>query len=220
MSARKQNLATAVAQIRSAISEALLAADVAIRKALRVGQLIGEAKPLVGHSNFQSWIEKEFPQISYDTANRWSQMAANVTLACGVDPAKLSLPLSAILAAAPDSLPATERAAQQLLLDFTANKTIKECMQAIVVDGDEAYRLTRAHHGRTKGGYHEEDRKDYPKFIAYHLSDVSAHLKSWRNYTGPQMEATAEAFKVALAKWPTPLLDTLRKQLTEELKRR
>ncbi len=216
----KSELSAAECVIRAAIHDAMQHAETAVQKAIHVGFLLLEAKPLVGHTNFQAWISKSFPEISYPTANRWMNAAQCTLTAAGVQPHLLSMPVSEVFSTASKDLPQPAQEAQQLLLDFTLGKTIKECMAGVIVDGDEPHRITRAANGKKHGGTAGEDRKDYPKFIGQKLSDVSAHLKNWQHFTGAQILTTEDKFKSALAKWPTPILNTLKKLITEELKTR
>lgn len=204
--------------IRAAIDDAMLAAETAVNKAIHVGQLLIEIKPSIGHGNFQEFIAENFPRISQDTANRWMKAAANVV--AQVELPATDIPVSRLLSAPAADLSPADREAQQLLFDFTANKTIKECLAAVVVDGDEPHRITRAANGKKLGGSKGEDRKDFPKFIGEKLSDVAAHLKSWPSYTAGQTEDTLAKFKSFLGKCPTPLLSHLKAQIDKELKTR
>lgn len=214
-------LDTAVATIRIAIDDAMATAELAVNKAIRVGHLLIETKPLLGHGNFQEFIATEFPQVSYDTAHRWMQAAERTMKAVGLDQRLLTLPVSEMLNTAAEDLPDdAAREAQQLLFDFTRDKTIKDCLAAVVVDGDEPHRITRAANGKTKGGTRGEDRKDFPKFIGVHLSDISAHLKSWSKFTPQQAEEVLLKYGSHFGKCPTTLLGQLKTLITDELKTR
>lgn len=209
-----------VATIRAAIDEAMSAAEVAVQKAIHVGQLLIEAKPGLGHGNFQDWIEDHFPDLSYATAHRWMQAAERTCKALGIEAGALDLPVSRLLGAGADELSERDTVAQQLLLDFTRDKTIKDCLAAVVVEGDEPHRITRAANGRKHGGSRGEDRKDWPKFIDIHLKDILAHLKFWKSFTPAQVETTHVKLDGFIAKLPTPLLTHLKQRITEELKTR
>lgn len=206
--------------IQLAIDDALDIAELAVNKAIRVGQLLIEKKPALGHGNFQAYIEANFRRISYATAHRWMQAAERTVAAIELDATTLDVPVSLLLSAPASELSEPAREAQQLLLDFTKDKTIKDCLAAVVVDGDEPHRITRAANGKKLGGSKGEDRKDFPKFIGEKLSDVAAHLKSWPSYTAAQCEDTQAKFKSFLGKCPTPLLSHLKALIDKELKTR
>lgn len=216
----KQRLKTAAALIREAIDDALQTAETAVQKAIRVGHLLIENKPLLGHGNFQEWIETEFPKLPYRRAARWMQAAERTVAAVGIETKLLSMPLSQVMTMQAGDLCGQDRAAQQLLFDFTRDKTIKECLAAVVVDGEEAHRITRAANGKKLGGHKGEDRKNWPQFIGAHLSDISAHLKPWKKFTPAQAETTFAKFDSAITKWPTALLTHLKDRINTELKTR
>lgn len=222
MSKLQKNPATpVVAKISAAIDEAMATAEMAVNQAIRVGHLLLEAKanPEIDHGDWQQWIETNFPKISYRTAARWMQAAGNVVKQ--IDLGACSVPASQLLSCAAEDLPDdAAREAQQLLFDFTKDKTIKDCLAAVVVDGDEPHRITRAANGKKLGGTKGEDRKDFPKFIGEKLSDVSAHLKTFKTYTPAQVADTLAKFDSAVGKWPTPLLTHLKQRINEELKTR
>lgn len=211
----------AIPIIRDAILKAKDHAEKSVRLALYAGAVMNEAKALLPHGDFEKWIEETFPEVSYDTKLRWRKSAANVIEASGIALKQLTCPASELFAphASPGASADTHEA-RQLLFDFTADKTIKECLAAVVVDGDDAHRITRAHNGRMTGGHKGEDRKNWPQFIGTHLSDITAHLKFWKSFTGAMIETVEAKFKAALAKWPTPLLEAIKKLITEELKTR
>jgi hypothetical protein len=142
--------------------------------------------------------------------------ALRLTIALGIVPETLPLPLSQVLMLPGGELPPAARETQQLLFEFIKGKTIKD----VILEGKDAIAITRAHNGKTKGGTRGEDRKDWPKFIRVELRILSTHLKSWKSYSGSQIESTENHFKVAVEKWPTPVLVSLKKQIGEELKRR
>lgn len=212
------SLAKASQSIREAIDEAIGSANTAVLHAVRAGQLMIEAKPLIEHGDFQQWIAIEFPQISIDTAQRWMRAAQNVVRCVGIQRTELPMAISEIMGTAAKELPAAAQEAQQLLLDFCAEKTIKDCLAAVIVDGDPAHRITRAHNGRTKGGTRGEDRKNFPEFVGRKLKEVSTHLQSWKRYTPSQVDETLLAFDRAIAKWPRPLLEHLKARINSELK--
>lgn len=216
-----QKIDPAVERILAEYREAMRLAKVAVERAIYVGQLLNEQKALVGHGHWLPWLAANCPEISQDTARRWMDAAeAVLTKALKLPPVIEALPLSQVISTPEEELPEAAREARQLVFDFTAGKTIKECLAAVVVEGDEPHRITRAHNGRTQGGSRGEDRKDWPKFVGLHLSDISAHLDHWKQFTGAQVETVEAKFKAAVGKWPSPLLESLKRAIAEELKTR
>ena len=215
------------APIRKAAREANDQAKTAVGKAIYCGQLLNELKDRVEHGDFLAAVEANVPEIGRATAWRWMTAARNVLAATSGDLKQLGFgggettPLSALLDPdSPVAASADTHLARQLLFDFTAGKTMRECLAAVVVDGEDAHRITRAHNGRTAGGTKGEDRRAWPEFIRRKLSDISTHLKSWRTMTGAQTEAIEAAYKIEISKWPAPLLETLKKTINDELKSR
>jgi hypothetical protein len=206
-------------QIRKAYREAVGAAGCAVQKAVIVGFLLVEAKAAVSHGSFKDWIKRTLPEISYDTAHRWTCAAEHVAKLLKLQPTYGDgILLSDVLSSDPKDLPSEARAARTSFDEYITGKTIKELM-GVVVDGDDASRISRAHNGRTLGGG-GGDRKAWHKFIGSKLADVSSHMGHWNKFTPAQIEYTESRLVIALAKWPTPVLETLKKRLTEELKRR
>lgn len=214
-------LAAAIALIHAEVDLVQDMAEQTVLRAVRIGHLLIEIKPALGHGNFQEWIEKEFPRLPYRTAARWMQAAERTIAASGIEPHLLTAPISELLAAeAPAGASAETLEARQLIFDFMRDKTIKDCLAAVVVDGDEPHRITRAANGRKHGGHKGEDRKDWPKYIGVHLKDILQHLKSWKNYTPTQVKDTFARFDTALAQMPPALLTHLKQRIIEELKSR
>lgn len=191
----------------------------AVNTALYFGAILCEIKEQVGHGEFIVARKEQFPDLSDDRAERWMKAAANVI--AQVKLPTLDVPVSRLLSASAEDLPDdAARDAQQLLFEFTKDKTIKECLAAVVVDGDEPHRITRAANGKKHGGTKGEDRKNWPQFIGEKLTDIAAHLKSWKSFTPVQVEATHAKFDGWIAKAPTALLTHLKQRINEELKGR
>lgn len=190
----------------------------AVNTALYLGALLNELKDAVGHGPFIETRRRIIPGLSDDRSERYMKAAANVIKQVTL-PA-IDVPVSRLLSAPASELPDAARAAQQLLFDFVKDKTIKDCLAAVVIDGEEPHRITRAANGKKLGGSRGEDRKDWPKFIGRLLSDVSHHLKSWKSFTPQQTEAAMIKFKAFIGKCPTGLLTTLKGYINEELKER
>lgn len=206
-------------RIRSAYAEMAACQAVAVNKALYLGALLIEAKQTVVHGDFLEWRRNAVPELSDDRAERYMQAAAN-TLKQVTLPV-IDLPISAVINTPAEDLPSdAAREAQQLIFDFTKDKTIKDCLASVFVDGDEPHRITRAGNGKKLGGTKGEDRKDWPKFIGQKLSDVAAHLKHWASFSPAQVEVVLSKLSQIVVKWPTPVLAHLKKVITEELKSR
>ena len=218
-------------QILAAYRDAQAAAESAVTKALYCGQLLLEQKHALEHGLFLDWLKQHCPEIPKRTAQYWMDLASrcshhaldhqSATVRLLEDHSLQSgshhVPLSVALAD-PAAQPEAIRAAVQLLLDFTHGKTIRECLEGIVVGGDEPHRLTRAHNGRALGG--AADRSDRATYIDLNLKKISTHLGHWSTFTHHQMAATERAFAQTFAKLPTPLLAALANQLKTELKTR
>lgn len=191
----------------------------AVNTALYLGALLNEAKEIVGHGDFLAYRKKTLPGLSDDRAERYMRASHNIVNQ--VDLNGSGVPVSMLLSVEADELPNdAAREAQQLLFDFTKDKTIRDCLAAVVVDGDEPHRITRAANGKKHGGTKGEDRKNYPQFIGEKLADVSAHLKFWKKYTGPQIEDLTTKLKSFAGKAPTPFLTMLKDTINQELKTR
>lgn len=210
-----------LARLKQAHQEAEHVAESAVNKALIVGQMLVELKGFLGHGNWLTWLKEVYPEFHPRKAQRWMEVAEGVMKCVGLEADGIKqLPWSVVLSSPAEDLPAEAREAQQLVFDFTEGKTMKECLEGVVVDGDEPHRITRAHNGKTKGGSKGENRKDFPKFIANKLSDVSTHLESWDSMTAAQRGEIHDHFERALEAWPTPLLEKLAAQLKKEMQKR
>jgi hypothetical protein len=107
----------------------------------------------------------------------------------------------------------------QILLEYISGKTMQECLQGVIVEGDPEHRLTRAQNGMAKGGA-GGDRKDWPGFIETKLRHINEHLSHWDNFSGPQIERTQTVFKVVITGWPAPLLEYLKNEAAKVLRDR
>lgn len=229
---RAFNSGAVVAVLRVAIKAARESVDEARQKCLIAGHLLNETKNLLPHGEFSDWIATNLPEISHVTAWTWMRAAANVAKALkfpdAIEIEAEVIPISKLLSAPESELSAAALEYRQQWFDFTADKTIKDCINSVVIDGDPAHRIDRAVNGKLKGGTRGEDRKDWPTYIARHLSDITALLgcneknreKRWSTMTAGQREAIQDALSTALAKWPTPVLEHLVKQSRDQLKLR
>lgn len=197
--------------------------------------LLAKREAMAKHrGGFVAWMEENLGKGCKTTLYRWMD-AAECGLKTFLDLHKMTsskstegpvleidserIPFHALLTMpAADMTPAATEV-RQLWLDFSNNKTLKE-LGGVSIDGDAAHRISRAHNGRALGGSKGEDRKDWPKFIAVKLSDISTHLDHWKGMSAGQKEQIQIALGSALAKWPTPLLEWIGKTLKDELKKR
>jgi hypothetical protein len=82
-------LATVVAEAREAIATATTmekicrdAGKLAITGAIDAGSLLNEAKGLIVHGKWRSWLKETFPDVSYETVCRWIRLS---NLSCVTD---------------------------------------------------------------------------------------------------------------------------------------
>ena len=239
-----------IKSLRGVVLEAVSATCDAVRKCLSAGQALNEARCTFNQRRglggaFAAWddgdgwgefVAKNLPEISDRTAERWMRAAANVFRAVGNGQEQMAdgktidveaIPVSELLATPDDELPVASREWKQAWLDFTANKTIKDCLAGVFVDGDEAVRADRAINGATARQTSGADRKNYPAFIGKKLKQMTEHLvvKGTRN-TPPhareidadQRAKIASAFDGAMIVWPRWLLELLKSAAARELK--
>jgi hypothetical protein len=103
-----------------------------------------------------------------------------------------------------------------------------DSLRAAAVGQAPAHIISRSLNGKLAGGTRGEDRKDWPTYIARHLSDVTGLLgcneknreKRWTNLTPEQREAIQDATATAISKWPTPYLEHIAKLIRDETKLR
>jgi hypothetical protein len=207
----------AIRDVNAQIKRTLEARDTAVNEALICGQMLLEVKSRLGHMKFMPWVEENCKTISHRTATRWMDAAERVFKALGLPtsiPVKGEerMPLSAILSARSEvDLPKGAVEARQLLFDFTAGKTMKECLAGVAVEGDEPHRITRAHNGATKGGHNGEDRKAYEKFIKKGLRVLTTHFAAHKNFTPSQWDAVEIEVKRFCESAPEVVVSMFRK---------
>lgn len=214
---------TTDAEIRNACLDTMEEATRVSLKAVICGQLLNEKQQLLAHKGdgtFQAWLLKNIPEVPKSTAYRWMAAARTVFAALSDQMPVIDISVSQLLTLPDGQLSEPQREAKQLYFDFTKDKTIADCIRGAALEGDEPHRITRAHNGKTKGGSKGENRKDFPKFIANKLSDVSTHLESWDSMTATQRGLVQDHFERALGEWPKALLEVLRDQLKKELQKR
>jgi hypothetical protein len=176
-----------------------------------------------------AWFEAN--KISRASAYRWMDLAERVArgrvglsaaapFSPVIDVEGVVVPMSQVLTAPEGDLPDKALEFRQGVFTFMQDKTLREAAMSALAGESPGHRYTRALAGKTKGGTRGEDRKAWPTFIAEKLSDVSGHLSHWKQFSTGQKEQTEEAFKRAIEKWPTPLLEALAKGLKTELQKR
>lgn len=177
-----------MAAIRQAVQDAQASFENAKQHCLRAGQMLNDVQCALPHGEFDIWVEQNLPELAPRTARRWAAAAANITRHLPppdieVDGAVLTV--SQIMDGTAD-LPAEAAAYRQAWLDFTADKTISECLAGVFVDGDPDHRLTRAINGKTLGGQPKgaPDRKDYALFASVKMLALRAHLDDWAGQGG------------------------------------
>ena len=244
------DVVSVIETLRDIVRQALVTTNRAVRDCLAAGQALNEARVAFSRrrgqgGEFAEWddgngwtefIEKNLPEISERTAQRWMKAAANVMRVVGdgqwqnsagqvIDVEAISF--SKILATADDELSADSRELKQVWMDFTERKTIKECLAGVFVEGDDSSRSDRAMNGLTARQTSGAERRDYPAFITRKLKEMTEHLvvKGTRNSAPHAREIEADqrakimaAFDGAMSVWPQWLLEMLRSASTRELK--
>ena len=182
--------------LRDSVHKALHAVNGATHLCIAAGQLLNEAQESLEHGEFKPFIEKYLPEISYDTANRWARAAANIVKA--LPPPTIDLAVSDILITPEQDLPPEARKYKQSWFDFTADKTINQCLNDVCVEGDKGHRVDRAINGKLKGGTRGEDRKDFPFFIGVKFMDLANHFSHWKKFNPTQKAEVAQIIRGAI----------------------
>lgn len=206
--------------LRRVVLDALDSVDNARQKCMAAGQKLNEVRADYEHGDWQKFISESIPEVSYDTVNIWMRAAANILKALPtqvVDVSSEVIPLSEILSTPDDELPETARAYKQQWLEFTADKTIKDCLNGVFVDGDEGHRVDRAVNGKTAAGAGGGgDRKAFPKFIALKLKHTTTFLS--HKLTPTEQARIIASFDTSLEQWPRWLVEALADKCKSELK--
>lgn len=201
---------TAIIERLAVVKEAVEAAQGALgdarQKCLIAGALLNEVKEELPHGDFEEWCRGNLP-VKERTWQVWMRAAANVVKALPGMPRLQALydkaidieaiPVSEMLTAPEDELPASALAWRQQWLDFTSERTLKECLDGVFVDGDEGHRVDRAINGKLKGGA-GGDRKDFPLFVAVKLKDMGSHLAHWEGMSETQRTEVKLAVRAAV----------------------
>ena len=204
------------------------AKQTAVDRALICGQLMIEQRDRVDgaqshnaskpeHTKFDFWMEKYCPTIPRRTAYRYIEVAVKVLQYAGVNLAEGKIPLSMALTAPEEELGKKELEWRQLLFEFTKGKTMKECLAGVVVEGDEAHRITRAHNGRNaKGAGGGGNRKNFTGFTATKLRHLTTFLG--QKLTPAEQTKIGASFCAALQKWPRWVVQVIAEQAKAEVK--
>lgn len=227
--------APANTMLRTAVLAALSSVENAKQLCMMAGQMLLDEKAKVEHGDFQAHIAKLIPEISYETAKVWMRAAGNIAKALPPITVDVEVSVSHILQAPDEELTPDQRQFKQAWFDFTADKTIKECLNSVTVYGDAAHRVDRAVNGKTKGGKGSEkaaDRKAFEKFTATKLGHITTFLTiqrkalgagkkkvvGWRELSPVQKTQIGAAFSHFLMTAPDWLLDIMADQIKTESK--
>lgn len=214
-----------IKSLREAVLKALTSTNLAVRDCLAAGQALNEARDAFRRrrgeggefaewddgSGWQEFVEKNIPEVHYTTAWRWMAAAANVftvvedkTYEIGDSPGDRvidveGIPVSEMLNTPDDELPEGAREWKQAWFDFTANKTIKQCLAGVFVDGDGDARASHVFSGLTSpraggGG----DRKDFADFTLRKLKHISTFFGSWEGMPERQRTEIKDEFTAAI----------------------
>ena len=234
LSVAPRSAAAAATPLRTAILTALAAVEGAKQKCIYAGQMLLDEKARIDHGEFQDHIAKTIPEVSYETVNIWMRAAANISKA--LPPMVIdveSVTISQVLASPDAELTPDQRNYKQAWLDFTADKTIKQCLDSVTVYGDPAHRIDRAVNGKLKGGVGmQKDRKAFEKFTATKLGHITTFLTvqkkstangrkqviGWRNLSPVQQTQICAAFCSFLQTAPDWLMETLADKIKTESK--
>jgi hypothetical protein len=203
-------------RIRIAYAEARDYAEHAVERAIFCGQLLNEAKAASGHGNFMDWLTRNIPEIPHRTATRWMAAAESVMLAVKLPSLITDTPMSVILSSPVDELDDDAQAARQLVFDFLQGKTLRDCIEGVIVGGDDPSAITRSHNGRSLGGA-GGDRKDFPVFVARAFDKIASHLD--RDLPASQQVKIQAAVQAAVQTWPRWILEVAKEAVVSELRK-
>lgn len=222
-----------VATIREIVKEVLVSIEESRQKCFILGQMLCEAKAVLVHGEFQEWVKTNFPEICYETANRYAKAAQNIFQALPAPAVEMQI--SQVLTLPDESLTAAEQKFKQLWFDFTKDKSVGAAMKGSFLDNDPAIGLLRGTNGRLmggKGGKHAPDRKSFEKFVATKLGHITTFLTvskktvangrkqvvGFRELPETQRAAIVMAFTGSMEKWPDWLLAAIADKSRTELK--
>ena len=190
-------------RLRLAVLAAQTAVEGAKQKCLAAGQLLNEIRARLAHGEFTPWLAKQVPEISADTAQRGMRAAAHIAQALPPPDAAgagTALAVSEILTRSDRELSPENLRYKQSWFDFTAGKSIKDCLTAVLVEGNGARRVDRAVNARRPGGTTQAgDRQDFPVFIASRLKDIAARLEHYPRLPAARREEIEELLRTVVA---------------------
>lgn len=230
-------------------------------KALVIGQMLREQRDVVCPSahnqhtpddaQWSSWM-RDNCDIPERTARRWMEMAERVCVQAlakflskeaierGYIDIESTVSFSQAMTMPVKELPPAAQEARQLLFDFVADKTMKECMAKVMMGDSEASAVTRAHNGKNSknagGGY---DPKQYALFVAQNIIPLQANVlachklreklpKQWSEIEshlrvmieGGSLPTKDAKIKVDVKGWPRDLCELVADILKERIKRK
>ena len=197
-----EDIVVTLGRLKWAVTVATEAVDGARQKCLAAGALANEAKARCDHGDFMDWAERNLP-VKHRTLSVWMNAAANVCRAIANRQAPgtevIDVEASFIISAADADLTEGQREWRQAWFDFTADKTIKECLAGVFVDGDEDHRVDRAVNGKfARGAGGSGDRKDFADFSLRKLRHLNTFFGSWQSMTERQRTEIKDEFAAAI----------------------
>ena len=221
--------------LRTVVIDALQSVESAKQKCILAGQMLLDKKDLMDHGDFETFVAQQIPEVSIQTCRTWMRAAANISRALPPMTVDVEVTVSQVLSRPDAELTDEQRKYKQAWFDFTADKTIKECLNSVTVYGDDAHRVDRAVNGKTKGGKGGEkaaDRKAFEKFTATKLGHITTFLTvqkkalgtgkkkivGWRELSPVQRTQIGAAFTHFLMTAPDWLLEVMADQVKTELK--
>ena len=226
--------APANSHLRAAVLAALSAVENAKQLCMMAGQMLLDEKARLEHGDFDAFVAQTIPEVSVQTCRVWMRAAGNIVKALPeavVDVETVSI--SQILSKPDAELTPAQRKYKQAWFDFTADKSIRQCLDSVTIYGEPAHNVDRAVNGKTKGGKGSDaapDRKAFEKFTATKLGHITTFLtvqkksaaSGRKQIMGPrtlspvQQNAIGAAFTHSLEKWPTWLLEILADKIKTE----
>ncbi len=117
--------------------------------------------------------------------------------------------ISALIDPASDSASEAEADERDRYFALIADKTLKDCLRGIIIDGNDAHAFTRAHNGqRANGaGFNGKSRKDFATFMAGHAKLLFGHASHWENMPQPDRTRALAGMMAHAEKAPFEFLD-------------
>lgn len=220
---QESNVGPGADRINSAYAEADAAKLLFVEKAVICGQMMVEQRsemsfchrdknlpwqgaPKPESDKFTVWITENCPDIHQRTAYRWMAAAARVVLVLlerhASDPQVwIELDgerhyISTVLTMPESECTEAMRTFRATFSKFLEDKTLTEAAAATLTGADDPSRIARAGFGANDGGTNDDDdRKDWPLFVARKFHDISVHLAHWDAMTETQRTETKSAIR-------------------------